>query len=156
VLGQNPRLLSSNRQSKDFYANMWRDLIEKDQWVGEIWNRRKNGEEYAVMENISAVRRVQNNIRHYVAMFSDITLLKEHENDLDQMAHYDTLTSLPNRVLLADRLRQGMTQVNRRSNLLAVTFLDLDGFKAINDDYGHEAGDSLLMTVAERMKQTLR
>ncbi len=156
VLGKNPRLLSSGRQGKDFYAEMWANLIEKGQWYGEIWNRRKSGEVYAVMLNISAVLDARNNLRHYVAMFTDISVLKKHENELDQMAHYDALTSLPNRVLLADRLRQGMAQAKRRSQPLAVAFLDLDGFKAINDDYGHEAGDQLLIIVADRMKQTLR
>lgn len=156
VLGQNPRILSSGRHGKTFYADLWGDLTKKGQWYGEVWNRRKNGEVYAVMQHISAVRDAQNNLRNYVAMFSDITRIKEHEHELDQMAHYDALTSLPNRVLLADHMRQGMAQAKRRSQLLAVAFLDLDGFKTINDDYGHEAGDQFLITVAERMKQTLR
>jgi len=157
VLGQNPRILSSGRQSKDYYDTMWRVLVEQGQWHGEMWNRRRDGEVYAVMQTISAVRDAQGNTKNYVALFSDITLLKEHEHELEHIAHYDALTSLPNRVLLADRLNQGMIQAQRRGQQrLAVAFLDLDGFKAINDDHGHDAGDQLLITVATRMKQTLR
>ena len=114
VLGQNPRILSSGRQNKEFYAAMWRDLIEKGHWYGEIWNRRKNGEVYAEMLTISAVRDAQGEIQQYVALFSDITALKEHEQQLEHIAHYDALTDLPNRVLLADRLQQAMAQAQRR------------------------------------------
>ncbi len=157
VLGQNPRLLSSGRQEKAFYAEMWRVLVEQGQWHGEMWNRRRDGEVYAVMQTISAVRDAQGNTKNYVALFSDITLLKEHEHELEHIAHYDALTSLPNRVLLADRLNQGMIRAQRRGQQrLAVAFLDLDGFKAINDDHGHDAGDQLLITLATRMKHTLR
>ncbi len=108
------------------------------------------------MQTISAVRDAQSNILHYVAIFSDITQLKEHENKLEHIAHYDALTNLPNRILLADRMRQGIIQAKRHSRLLAVVFLDLDGFKAINDKYGHEAGDQLLIAAADRMKLVLR
>ncbi len=156
VLGRNPRLLSSGRQSKEFYAAMWRDLSEKDHWYGEVWNRRKNGELYSEMLTISTVRDEHGAAQHYVALFSDITLVKEHQRELEHIAHFDALTNLPNRMLLADRLHQGMASVQRRSQRLAVAYLDLDGFKSINDKHGHEAGDMLLMTVAARMKQTLR
>ncbi|MCX7192341.1 MAG: EAL domain-containing protein [Proteobacteria bacterium] len=156
VLGQNPRLLKSDHHEKEYYAAMWRDLIEKGHWYGEIWNRRKNGEVYAEMQTISAVRDARSNIIQYVALFSDITAFKEHEKELEHIAHYDALTGLPNRVLLADRLHQGMAQTARRGQQLAVAYLDLDGFKTINDRHGHDAGDQLLMTVAARMKQALR
>jgi len=156
VLGCNPRMLSSGRQGKEYYALMWQDLLKQGYWYGEIWNRRKNGEVYAEMLTISAVRDAQGNIRQFVALFSDITVLKEHEKQLEHIAHYDALTNLPNRVLLADRLYQGMSQVQRRKQRLAVAYLDLDGFKAVNDNYGHEIGDKLLMTVAARMKKSLR
>ncbi len=156
ILGQNPRIFSSGRQGNDFYTNLWYDLIHKDHWYGEVWNRRKNGEVYAVMQNISAVRDTQGNTRHYVALISDITLLKEHEQELEHSAHYDALTGLPNRVLVIDRLHQAIAQARRREQLMAVVFLDLDGFKAINDNYGHLAGDQLLISVSNNMKQTLR
>ena len=156
VLGQNPRLLKSGRQEKEYYIAMWRDLVRKGHWYGEIWNRRKSGEVYAQMQTISAIRDEKNNILQYVALFSDITALKEHEKQLEHIAHYDALTGLPNRVLLADRMHQSMSQALRRGQRLAVAYLDLDGFKSVNDTHGHEAGDQLLMALAARMKQALR
>ncbi|HEY5579728.1 MAG TPA: diguanylate cyclase [Rhodoferax sp.] len=156
VLGRNPHLLSSGRQSQEFYAGMWRDLQENGCWYGEVWNRRKNGEVYAQLQNISAVRDAQGQIRQYVSLFSDNTVLQQHQQQLHHLAHFDALTDLPNRLLLADRLQQGMVQVQRRGQMLALAFLDLDGFKLINDSHGHEAGDHLLMTLAARMKQALR
>ena len=156
VLGQNTRILGSGRQEKAFYALMWRDLTEKGHWYGEIWNRRKNGEVYAEMLTISAVRDSRGKTQQYVALFSDITALKEHALQLEHLAHYDGLTALPNRMLLADRLQQAMAQAQRRRQPLAVVYLDLDGFKAINDRHGHDAGDHLLIILASRMKQSLR
>ncbi len=156
VVGRNPRMFSSGQQSKDFYAAMWLDLVSKGHWYGEVWNRRKNGELYAVMLNISALRDALGNIRQYMGLTSDITAVKAHEKELEHLAHFDALTSLPNRVLLADRLQQGMVQVLRRSKNLAVVYLDLDKFKAVNDALGHEIGDKLLMALADRMKQALR
>jgi diguanylate cyclase (GGDEF)-like protein/PAS domain S-box-containing protein len=156
VLGSNPRVLKSGQQSKEFYTAMWSALLEQGYWFGEIWNRRKNGEVYAEMLSISAVRDAQGHACYYVAHFSDLTEYKEKEQNLERIAHYDALTNLPNRILLADRLRQGMAQVQRRGQLLAVAYLDLDGFKAINDHHGHAVGDQLLITIATRMLQTLR
>ncbi len=156
VLGRNPNILNSGHQDKTFYAAMWHDLIENGHWYGEVWNRRKNGEVYAEMLTISAVRDEQGLTRQYVALFSDITVLKEHEKKLEHIAHYDALTTLPNRVLLGDRLHQAMAQAQRHEQRLAVAYLDLDGFKVVNDNHGHEAGDQLLMIVATRMKEALR
>jgi diguanylate cyclase (GGDEF)-like protein/PAS domain S-box-containing protein len=156
VLGQNPSMLSSGRYDHQFYSAMWRDLEEKDHWYGEIWNRRKNGELYASLLTISALRDTDGNTRHYVALFSDITVLKENERELEHIAHHDALTGLPNRLLLGDRLRQAMVQESRRGQFVAVAFLDLDGFKEVNDQYGHESGDELLIAVAKRIKNVLR
>ena len=156
ALGRKPSMLSSGRHEKVFYAEMWQALIEHGQWFGEIWNRRKSGEVFAEMLTISAVPDASGQTHQYVGLFSDITRMKDHERELEHFAHYDALTGLPNRVLFADRLQQAMVQATRRAQRLAVAYLDLDGFKSINDRYGHEVGDRLLMAVAERMKQALR
>lgn len=156
ILGQNPRILQSGRQSKDFYLAMWQCLQQQGFWEGEMWNQRKDGVAYAALQTISAVRNTAGAIRQYVSLFSDITSLKAHESELEHIAHYDVLTDLPNRALLADRLSQSMVQALRRGKLLAVVFLDLDGFKAVNDTHGHAAGDQLLVILAARMKQALR
>jgi len=156
ALGQNPRLLKSGLQPDAYYAEMWRGIAEKGHWYGETWNRRKNGEVYAEMQTISMVQNAHGQAQHYVSLFSDITALKEHERQLERIAHFDALTGLPNRVLLGDRLNQAMLQAQRRNQLLTVVFLDLDGFKHINDTYGHDMGDRVLLGVATRMKGALR
>ncbi len=153
VLGQNPRLLNSGRQEKGFYVNMWRNLIAKGHWEGEMWNRRKGGEVFATMQSINAVKDAAGKTSHYVSLFSDVTYTKQYESQLKRLAHYDSLTDLPNRVLLADRLQQDLIQAHRRGQRLAVAFLDLDNFKTINDRHGHEVGDSVLIAVTGRMKQ---
>ena len=156
VLKKNPRILSSGRQEKEFYTDMWHDLMNKGHWYGEIWNRHKNGEIYAALENISTVYDNEGNPTHYVALISDITRTKLHEHELEHKAHYDALTNLPNRVLLEDRLHQAIALAKRQNLILSVVFLDLDGFKAINDTYGHLAGDQLLIAVAKNMSDCLR
>ncbi|MDX1725727.1 MAG: EAL domain-containing protein [Pseudomonas sp.] len=156
AIGQTPRILSSGRHTSEFYQSMWHSLTEQGHWYGEIWNRRKNGEIYAEMKTISSVRDSQGKVVQYVALFSDITEIKAHQSKLEHIAHYDALTSLPNRVLLADRLRHAIAQAQRRGQLLEVVYLDLDGFKAINDKHGHEAGDKLLIALSASMKQALR
>jgi diguanylate cyclase (GGDEF)-like protein len=156
VLGQNPRILNSGRQSPEFYTAMWQVLKQQGYWEGEIWNRRKDGMVYAQLQTISAVSNAAGSAHQYVALFSDITALKAHEDELEHLAHFDVLTDLPTRTLLADRLRLGMMQAQRRGKLLAVVYLDLDGFKRVNDTHGHGAGDQLLIALAARMKQALR
>ncbi len=155
AVGRNPRMLQSGRQGPGFYELMWKSLIEEGQWKGEIWNKRKDGKLYAALMTISAVQD-HGRVRNYVALQSDITERKEHERQLEHMAHYDPITELPNRALLSDRLEQAMMQAQRRGLSLAVAYLDLDGFKEINDVHGHHVGDQFLMHVASRMKQALR
>jgi diguanylate cyclase (GGDEF)-like protein/PAS domain S-box-containing protein len=156
VLGKNPRTLHSGHQDAGFYDAMYAELKTRDHWFGELWNRRKSGELYAEMLTISAVRDPLGRLTHYVAMFFDITTIKEHQAQLERIAHFDALTNLPNRVLLADRLKQAMAQAQRRSQLLAVAYLDLDGFKEVNDTHGHDVGDQLLIAIAGAMKQAMR
>lgn len=156
VLGKNPRILNSGRQDEAFYAAMWQDLRTKGHWYGELWNRRKLGEVYPESLTISAVRDERGETRNYIALFSDITLIKEQQRLLKHIAHYDALTNLPNRLLLADRLQQAMSQARRRGNLLAVVYLDLDGFKAVNDSFDHKVGDQLLVALGRSMSDALR
>lgn len=156
VMGRNPRMLKSKYQTSAFYLDIWRTLTRTDQWSGEVWSRRKNGEVYAEMLTISAVRNGDGQLQNYVALFSDITPIKAHQQQLENIAHFDPLTQLPNRLLLADRLHQAMLQCQRHENQMALAYLDLDGFKAINDTHGHDAGDELLVTLAQSMRHSLR
>ena len=156
VRGQNPRLLKSGRQSTEFYRTMWSTILEAGYWVGEVWNRRKNGEVYAQILTISAVSDGDGVVKNYVALASDITPMKEHQKQLERIAHFDALTGLPNRVLFADRLEQALLLSERRKRALSVVYLDLDGFKHVNDSYGHAVGDELLIAVSRRMKTALR
>ncbi|MFA7606509.1 MAG: diguanylate cyclase, partial [Rhodocyclaceae bacterium] len=156
LIGSNPRMLKSGHQDDVFYAGMWQALTDTGHWSGEIWNRHKQGHLYAELLTISAVRDAHGQTRHYVSLISDITTQKEYQQQLEYIAHYDVLTALPNRMLLADRLRQAIAQAQRERCRVAVVYIDLDGFKAINDTHGHAAGDALLMAVAQRMQQCLR
>ena len=156
VIGQNHRILNSGRQDSAFYQAMWSALAADGHWSGEMWNRRKSGELLVELITISAVVAPDGKAQHYVALFSDITALKEHQQQLELIAHYDALTGLPNRLLLADRLQQAMAQAQRRNQQVAVVYLDLDGFKNINDRHGHDMGDQLLVHLAGTMKDALR
>lgn len=156
VLGKNPSILKSGRQPTEFYQAMWQSLIENDQWRGELWNRNKQGEVYAALTNISVVRDSDGDIHHYIGLSADITVLKTHEYDLERIAHYDPLTGIPNRMLLADRIAQSITHTQRANNLMAICYLDLDGFKPVNDLYGHETGDKLLIEISQRIRDCLR
>ncbi|UCV20276.1 EAL domain-containing protein [Ferribacterium limneticum] len=156
VIGRNPRVLKSGRHDREFYEAMWKSINETDSWRGEIWNRNKYGEVYPELLSISAVRDSAGKLTNYVAVFSDIGRLKAQESQLTQMAYYDPLTELPNRTLLADRLVQGIAQTRRTTTLMAICYLDLDGFKPVNDTWGHGAGDMVLIEIANRMRQIMR
>jgi len=156
VLGKKPSLLKSGLHDASFYENMWRAINRQGYWRGEVWNRKKGGEIFAEWLTISAVTDQQGKITHYIGTSSDITQLKEQERKLELMAHYDPLTGVPNRILLADRMHLAFAQTKRDNCLMAVGYLDLDGFKPVNDRLGHEAGDQLLIEVARRIKNALR
>lgn len=156
VLGRNPRLLSSGHQDKAFYAAMWASLKEERAWRGEIWNRRKSGEIYAELLSISVIIDDDGNVQRHVAVFSDITYFKEHEAELSYVANYDVLTGIPNRRLLFDRLGQAIAHAQRSGKMLAICYIDLDGFKDVNDQYGHETGDILLVDITRRLQEVLR
>lgn len=156
VIGQKPDILRSNQQDSAFYQRMWEELKLSGQWQGEIWNRNRQGDIYLEWLSIAAVRDEQGNISHYIGIFSDITSEKENEERLHYLAHYDQLTNLPNRILFTDRLKHALAMARRARNQVAVMFLDLDGFKTINDSLGHTTGDKLLRLVAERLTDCLR
>ena len=156
VIGANPRVLNSGHHDAAFFSTLWRELLEHGYWSGEVWNRRKDGALFAELLTISAMRDAQGQTQQYLGLFTDITQLKRHESELEHTAHFDALTGLPNRLLLADQMRQAMAQAPRRGQKLAIAFLDLDGFKAVNDKHGHGVGDQLLAAVAARMRQVLR
>jgi diguanylate cyclase (GGDEF)-like protein/PAS domain S-box-containing protein len=156
VIGKNPNILKSGRQSKEFYQEMWRSLRENGHWYGEVWNRRKDGQVYAEMKTISAIYDKRGKPTHFLALCSDITSLKEKQHHLEHIAHHDALTGLPNRTLLTDRINQAIIHSKRGNSVFAVVFIDLDGFKAINDTHGHDVGDELLITLSRRMQAALR
>ncbi|MBA6328303.1 EAL domain-containing protein [Colwellia sp. MB02u-6] len=154
--GENPRFLQSGRQSAEFYISMWQTISTTGEWYGEVWNKRKNGEVYPEILTICAVHNDAGELQNYLAMFGDISVMKSKIKKLGYIGQYDLLTNLPNRALLADRLTQAMLQCKRRQQSLVVVFLDLDGFKQINDIYGHHLGDELLIALSIRMKGALR
>lgn len=156
VLGQTPRVLKSDRHGPRFYQDMWRDLLHKGCWQGEIWNRRKSGEAYPEWLSISAITDGHGRTTHYVAVFHDITELKRKDELVRHQAYHDALTGLPNHLLLRDRLSVALSRAQREAQGLAVIFLDLDHFKKINDGFGHVVGDIFLQQIAERLAQMVR
>ena len=156
VVGRNPRMFKSGKHDEAFYQAMWQTIRETGSWRGEIWNRNKHGEIYPELLSISAVRNPEGEITNYVAVFADIRRIKAQERQLTQLAYYDALTELPNRVLLSDRLNQGIAQSRRANSAMAICYLDLDGFKPINDTWGHQVGDKVLIEIAGRLQSALR
>jgi len=156
VVGSNPRLLKSTYHDADFYANLWKSIANKGFYEGEIWNRRKNGEIYPEQVCITAIKDNAGNVTNYVAIFTDISIRKATETRVNYLANHDRLTELPNRELFYDRFSQSISQARRKNEKIALLFLDLDGFKPVNDTYGHEAGDVVLKLVAKRLQASIR
>lgn len=156
VQGQDLRLLSSGRHEPAFFAAMWADLTATGAWQGEIWNRRKGGEVHASWLVISSVRDEQQKVANFVAVYTDITRIPHAETQMERLAHHDALTQLPNRLLLGIRMSHALERAKRGSTSCAVLYLDLDRFKPVNDELGHEAGDELLKEVAQRLRSHLR
>jgi diguanylate cyclase (GGDEF)-like protein/PAS domain S-box-containing protein len=156
IIGRDPAFLSSGRHDEAFYHAMWQTLQDCDHWQGEVWNRRKNGDVFPEWLGISAVRNTGGQITHYVAIFSDISEKKATEAKLEFLAHHDSLTNLPNRILVKDRIVQALALAMREKMRVALMFLDLDHFKVVNDTLGHVVGDKLLQAVVERLKDCVR
>lgn len=156
VQGKNPRLFNSGLQDKEFYQAMWQTIRQRGRWEGEIWNRKKSGEFFAEWLTINAVRDAHGIVTNYVALFSDITEKKRADEAIWGQANFDALTQVPNRRLFYDRLDQGIRKVQRSGGKLAVLFMDMDGFKKVNDTLGHHIGDLLLIQVAQRIAANVR
>ena len=157
AIGRNPSFLSSGKQDEKFYEEMWTEsLLKTGLWSGEVINLKKNGELYTEQLNIAAVHDGSGTLKHYVGIFTDISQFKRQKQHLQHIAHHDVLTNLPNRLLLTRRLAFAIDQAQNTGQALAILYLDLDGFKPINDNYGHGAGDRVLIKVAERLTEYLR
>lgn len=156
AVGRTPAILSSGRHSRVFYHAMWRAVRACGYWRGEVWNRRKDGALYLQLLTISAIRDDDGEVTNYAALFSDITHIRENEEQVRRMAYYDPLTRLPNRRLLEDRLALAIRHARRQRQRLAVIFIDLDHFKQVNDTLGHAIGDELLLCVSQRLQASLR
>lgn len=156
VLGSNPNILQSGRHDTYFYKDMWAAILQKGWWRGEIWNRRKNGSVYPELLTINTVKDDYGKPTGYVGVFADISTLKQTEERLEHLAHHDSLTGLPNRLLFNARLKQSIRHARRQNTMLALIFVDLDRFKHINDSMGHPVGDDLLQQLSERLVNSVR
>ncbi|MEW8084352.1 MAG: EAL domain-containing protein [Candidatus Thiodiazotropha endolucinida] len=156
VLGQNPRVLKSGHHPDSFYKEMWDTLLLTGHWRGEIWNRRKNGDAYPEWLTISAVKDGNDETTHYVGVFTDISQIKEAQDQINFLAHHDALTRLPNRALFRERFDHALMHARRENASIALLFLDLDRFKTVNDTLGHPVGDQVLLEVSKRMNQIIR
>ncbi len=156
VIGKTPHILSSGRHEANFYVAMWDSLNTAGMWRGEIWNRRKNGEVYPEHLTITAVKNLNGKVTNYVASLADITQRKAAEQEIKNLAFFDPLTKLPNRRLLMDRLQHALASSARSRKAGAILFIDLDNFKTLNDTLGHDVGDQLLKSVAQRLESCVR
>jgi diguanylate cyclase (GGDEF)-like protein/PAS domain S-box-containing protein len=156
VIGKNPRVLKSDRHEPDFYGEMWTRLKAQGSWHGEIWNRRKNGESYPEILSISSIKDDSGEVSNFVAVFHDISDMKLKDEQIVHQAYHDSLTGLPNRVLVLDRLSMAISHANRTDTRIAVFSIDLDNFKKINDSLGHARGDMLIQAVARRLLDLYR
>lgn len=156
VIGMNPRMMNSGRHDKAFFTDMWQQLLHSGLWSGEILDKRKSGEIYPKWAKITAVKNEQQQITHYVAVFSDLSERKRSEEEIRNLAFYDALTKLPNRHLFLDRFRAALSSASRLNSFGAILLIDLDRFKILNDTLGHDYGDLLLIEVATRLKSCVR
>ena len=156
IVGKTPRMLKSGRHNADFYRDMWKTIKQTGTWQGEIWDRRKNGEIYPKWLTITAVKGDDGLTTHYVGSHIDITERKAADEKIKHLAFYDSLTGLPNRRLLMDRLGHALASSARTGKQGALLFIDMDNFKSLNDTLGHDVGDLLLQQVAQRLTSCVR
>ena len=156
VLGQTPRILKGGFLSAEFYQDLWRTILAGEEWHGVFQNRTKSGDLVWELASISPIRDEAGTVTHFVSVKEDFTEIKRLQDRMDNLAHHDQLTGLPNRTLFYDRLRQALVQAKRREKGFVLFFMDLDGFKAVNDTHGHELGDQLLKAVGQRLGECVR
>ena len=156
VVGQKQSYFISDQEKPTFHSGLLKKLERLGQWRGEILGRKKNGDVYTAQALVSILKNERDEIVNYVGTFTDITQQKKHQEKLDLLAHHDVLTGLPNRALFIDRFKQSIAHSKRTKRLLAVSFLDLDNFKPVNDTYGHDVGDKLLIEVTKRLSENIR
>jgi diguanylate cyclase (GGDEF)-like protein/PAS domain S-box-containing protein len=156
LIGQTPRILKSGAQSAEYYRALWDAIGRGETWNSETTERARDGSLYTVSQTITPMRNEEGEIAYYIAIHEDVTAQKLSQERIEHMAHYDALTGLPNRALFYDRLKQAFSMAKRTQGGLALLFMDLDGFKQVNDGLGHRIGDLLLKAVAQRLSDCVR
>ncbi|MCW8928940.1 MAG: diguanylate cyclase [Gammaproteobacteria bacterium] len=156
ILGKTPNFLQSGRHNENFYRDLWGSINKTGQWQGQIWNKRKNGEIYPELLTINTIKDESGKITYHMGVFSDLSTVDINNPHLKHLAFHDYLTGLPNRLQLSERLKQEITCANNTHLSMAVLFIDFDGFKAVNDEYGHDLGDLVLSMAANRLNHTKR
>ncbi len=152
VLGRRPNMFKSGHHGPEFYQAVFKALKDTGDWQGEIWNRRKSGEIFPQWQTVRAINDSQGQLSHYVAVFTDISAIKQSQSELARLVHHDPLTELPNRLLFTDRTEQALVTAQRHTSGCALLIIDLDHFKIINDSLGHNVGDLLLKGVSDRLQ----
>jgi len=156
VIGLSPKILTSGKQDKKFYEGMWSSIKTHGWWQGELWNRHKDGSNYLEWLTINTIHDDHGQLTNYIGIFSDITLIKASQQRLEYMVAHDELTNLPNRNEIRGRLTQTFARAKRRGGTFALMYIDLDNFKNVNDNLGHDYGDMLLQQAAERLSLCVR
>ncbi len=156
IVGKTPGILKSGRHQEEFYQDIWNSLHTDGQWRGEIINKRKNGEHYSEWVVIDAVKNELGNVTMYCGIFRDLSERMKYEEKIRFHAYHDGLTGLPNRILFYEKINQCLASAKRYHHMMAVMYVDLDGFKHVNDNLGHDKGDLLLKAVADRLKECVR